>query len=286
MLVGVGDGVGSPYVGVLPFGAVARLAVAVALALRDIDLGARRLACSAWSGRSASCSSSILGISPGALSLFGLGVQKFPESFSRRRHELLAVGTLNWSGSSFFATLERARDDAPVFDPKEYLGWFATVRDLWNGNLLFALLVFEAAAFGFFAFDLLGRHIVALERFVTRSEFWRPLASFGFVVIPVALAIPIVVMIRDSSPARHARKSPLSLGLIPVAARSAFLVVALFGAALSPSTIRRSPSSCRLKRATRLTGASRQSRSAHRSGRLAPYYADAAVSFRGPEEAY
>jgi len=285
----------APYVGVLPFGAVAPLAVIVGLALRDFDLDAP--------------GSRVFGMFAGALaillladfrnfpeellSVFGLAGLKFPESFREVGSAFLALGTLASVALLFLATLERSKADAPAFDPKEYLGWFRTLRDLWNGNLLFGLLVVEAAALGFLAFDLLGQRIPALERFVTRSELGRLGAAWGFVLVPVAVILPAVLMIpRDLFRLLdRARKSPRSFGLVPGRGSLGVVFAALFGLALSlfyyPALAEQLSPQESYEAFRRFARKGEPLGMIAASGTLAPFYAGrGVVSFRGPEEAY
>ena len=107
----------APFTGVLPFGAVAPLAVVVALALRDFDLGAPA---SRTFGMFAGALAILLlfdfrNFPEEMLGVFGLGALKFPESFRDVGAKLLAAGTFGSAIVLFFATEERARDDAPAF---------------------------------------------------------------------------------------------------------------------------------------------------------------------------
>ena len=146
----------APFLGVLPFGAVARWP-SRCLALRDFDLGAP----ASRDLRSVRRSVALLlladfqELSRELLSVFGLGVLKFPESFRGVGAGLLAAARSRAAALLFLATAERDDEDAPAFASDGILAWFRTLRDLWNGNLLFGLLVVEAAALGFLAFDCL-----------------------------------------------------------------------------------------------------------------------------------
>ncbi len=285
----------APYVGVLPFGAVAPLAVIVALVLRDFDLGAP--------------GSRVFGLFAGALavlflvdfrnfpeemlSLFGLGALKFPESFRATGSTFLALSTLASAALLLLATSERARDDARYLELDDYTAWFRSLRDLWNGNLLFALLVLEAAALGFAAFDFAGRHIQALDRFVTRSEILRPLASYGFLILPAAVLAPLAVMgVRDIFRfLDRLRSRPSSLGLVPGrGVIGSFLFVA-FGAILSlwyyPALADQLSPQESYDAFRRFARAGEPLGMMGSPGTLAPFYAGrGVVSFRGTEEAY
>ncbi|HEX6275424.1 MAG TPA: glycosyltransferase family 39 protein [Polyangiaceae bacterium] len=226
----------APYAGVLPFGAVAPLAILVALVLRDIDLGAP--ASRAFGLMAAALALLLLvdfrNFPEELLSVFGLGALKFPESFRDVGSGVFALGTVGAAGLFVLATQEGERS-APLFSNESVFAWFRTLRDLWNGNLLFGLLVVEAAALGFMLFELLGRHVAALERFVTRSELFRPLALYGFLVVPALVFLPLLLMAaRDAFRfVDRARENPRVAGLIPRRGSLAAAAVALFGAWLS-----------------------------------------------------
>jgi 4-amino-4-deoxy-L-arabinose transferase-like glycosyltransferase len=285
----------APFAGVLPFGAVAALAIAVALALRDFDLGAP--------------SSRTFGMFAGALALllladfrnfpeellsvFGLGPLKFPESFRGVGSGMLAASTLAAVGVLFLATQEPDDEAAPVFAVDGVSAWFKTLRDLWNGNLLFALLVVEAAALGFLAFDVLGQHVAALERFVTRSEFFRPLALYGFLIVPGVVMLPVLaIAARDLFRLLdRARRDPRARGLIPRRGSVGAAGVAVLGALLSLVYY---PALAEQLSPQESTEAFRRfARSGEQLGMLgsgtplaSTYAGRDVVSFRGPEEAY
>jgi hypothetical protein len=286
----------APFAGVLPFGAVAPLAVIVALVLRDFDLGAP-------GSRVFSMFAAALAVlfvvdfrnfPEEQLTLFGLGSLKFPESFQQRVGSVfLAAWTLDSAALLVLATAERARDDRPAFEMKSYETWFRTLRDLWNGNLLFALLVIEAAAVGFAAFDFLGRHVEALERFVTRSEILRPFASWGFLILPALVLSPVLVMgIRDVFRlVDRARNDPRSLRLVPGRGVIGSFFFAVFGAILSlwyyPALADQLSPQESYEAFRRFARPGEPLGMVGSTGTLAPAYAGrGVVSFRGAEEAY
>jgi 4-amino-4-deoxy-L-arabinose transferase-like glycosyltransferase len=285
----------APFGGVMPFGAVAPLAVVVALVLRDFDLGARA---SRTFGMFVAAIAILLLVDfrnfpEELLGVFGLGPLKFPESFRDVGSKFLALGVLGSVFWLFFLTQEQSEKGARVFDREDYLGWFRTLRDLWNGNLLFGLLVAEAAMLGFLAFDLLGRHVSALERFVTQGEIARLVATWGFLILPVGVLVPVVVMaIRDLFRlVDQARESPKSLGLVPRRGSLAVVAMAFFGAMLSlvyyPSLADQLSPQESYEAFRRFARPGEPLGMVGPSGSLASHYAGrGVVSFRGPEEAY
>jgi hypothetical protein len=186
----------APFSGPLPFAPVAAVAVVVALALRDLDRGAPP--------------SPAIGLIAGllflvfafdfvnqperALAAFGVEGVRFPENEKERAAALFVVAALVSAGPFALAVLEPVRRDAPVFARDDYLGWLRTVRDIWGGNLLFGACVAEASLLGFVAFDLLGERVPAFRRFAAGGEMARGLSRIGWLVIPLALVAPLVVM--------------------------------------------------------------------------------------------
>ena len=285
----------APFAGVLPFGAVAALAVTVALALRDFDLG---VPASRAFGMFAGALALLLladfrNFPEELLSVFGLGALKFPESFRGVGSSVLGATTLAAAGVLFLATQEPDDEDAPAFAADGILAWFKTLRDLWNGNLLFALLVVEAAALGFLAFDVLGQRVAALERFVTRSEFFRPLALYGFLIVPGVVMLPVLAMAaRDAFRLLdHARRHPRSRGLIPRRGSVGAVGVAALGAVLSlvyyPALADQLSPQESYEAFRRFARPGEQLGMVASGTTLASTYAGRGVtSFRGPEEAY
>jgi 4-amino-4-deoxy-L-arabinose transferase-like glycosyltransferase len=191
----------APVAGLLPFGGVAALAVAVALFFRDLDRGAPP--------------SPTLGIVVGALvllfaidivndsakSLVAFGVEglRFPETFKRTTNVAFVGAALVTGVVLGLAVLERDHGDAPAFAVREYTGWLRTLRDLWSGNLLFGACVAEASLLGFVAFDLLGERVPAFRRFAASGEMTRGLSRLGWLVIPLLVVLPLSVMVaRDA----------------------------------------------------------------------------------------
>jgi 4-amino-4-deoxy-L-arabinose transferase-like glycosyltransferase len=285
----------APFAGVLPFGAVAPLAVVLALVLRDIDLGAPA---SRTFGLTAAALALLLLVDfrnfpEELLSVFGLGPLKFPESFRDVGSTTFAAGTVGAAGLFVLATQEREELGTPSFWSETVLAWLKTLRDLWNGNLLFGLLVVEAAALGFLVFELVGRHVAALERFVTQSELFRPLALYGFLVVPVLVALPLLLAAaRDAFRlVDRVRASARSGGLVPRRGSLGAAAIALFGAWLSlgyyPALADQLSPQESYEAFRRFARPGEPLGMVGTSSSLASYYAGRDVrSFRGAEEAY
>jgi hypothetical protein len=186
----------APVAGVLPFGGVAALAVAVAIMFRDLDRGA--------------APSPTLGIVVGALVLlfaidivndsgkalvaFGLEGLRFPETFKDTTNAVFVGSALATGVVLGLAVLEREHRDGPAFAVRDYGAWLRTLRDLWSGNLLFGACVAEASLLGFMAFDLLGERIPVFRRFAAGGELTRILSRVGWLVIPLLVVLPLAVI--------------------------------------------------------------------------------------------
>ncbi|HEV8551364.1 MAG TPA: glycosyltransferase family 39 protein [Polyangiaceae bacterium] len=211
----------APAAGVLPFSPVASLAVLVALSLRDIDRTAAPSRAAGMTGVAllVLLLADFVNLPDKTLVAFGVEGARFPESFQGRGWLFFAAAS---TALGFFAALLEAGDeDTVAFDRRAYLGWVSTLRDLWNGNLLFGVCVVEAALLGFFAFDLLGERIPALARFAFTGE-GRESLRFAWLALPLVLSLPwLTLALRDAvrwvtrPRARDARLLP-SRGLIAV----------------------------------------------------------------------
>jgi 4-amino-4-deoxy-L-arabinose transferase-like glycosyltransferase len=226
----------APIAGVLPFGAVAALAVIPALGLVDLDRGAP--------------GSRVFGMVVGALALvllfdfdafpekamsaFVVPDPRLPETFRGTSTLLLAAGTLAFAAITFVAVLEEPDPALPVFERREFASWFVTLRELWGGNLLFSLLAVEAALVGFVVIDVLGEHVPALRQYVTFGGLARSVARAGWLVLPVlVVAPPLVMTARDALRAYVRLRTRSRFAWLPGRGTLAVLAPALFGTALS-----------------------------------------------------
>ncbi|HEY3500027.1 MAG TPA: hypothetical protein VGK73_35300, partial [Polyangiaceae bacterium] len=182
--------------GVLAFAPVAALAVVAALALRDMDRGAPG---SRAAGMIVASLLVILYLDfrnapERTLAAFCIDSARFPESFRAAGAPWLLVATLLPALLVALALLERDEPGARVFAKQDYLAWPATLRDLWNGNLLFGACVVEAALLGFFAFDLLGERVPSLRRFSAESELARLLSRLAWLALPILFVAPFLAL--------------------------------------------------------------------------------------------
>jgi 4-amino-4-deoxy-L-arabinose transferase-like glycosyltransferase len=193
-------GVVAPSAGVLPFGAVAALAVIAALALQDLNRGApaSRVAAGLVAAFALLLWLDFRNLPEKLLAPFAVEGARFPESFRAIGQHWLMIGTLLVTLTVFLALLETEDDAAPrpkPFAPDDYVTWLRTVRDLWNGNLLFACCVIEAALLGFFAFAELGERFPHFQRFAASGEMSRMFARVGWTLIPLVLAAPLALLL-------------------------------------------------------------------------------------------
>src|SRR5450631_2667953 len=157
----LGYGVAEPVVGSMPFAAVAALAIAVALFARDFERGAQ----TSRAVPMVVCALAILllvdfkNFPEKGLSAFCVVDAHFPASFKPTAERLLEAGTLIFCAAFFFLLQERSSHADDRFEPDEYRAWPRVLRELWTGNLQFALLVLEAALLGLCALGFLGERL-------------------------------------------------------------------------------------------------------------------------------
>jgi 4-amino-4-deoxy-L-arabinose transferase-like glycosyltransferase len=190
----------APSAGALPFGAVAALAVIAALSLHDLDRGApaSRVAAGLVATFALLFFLDFRNLPEKLLTPFAVEGARFPESFQAAGQHWLLSGTLLATLTVVLAFLEK-EDDATArpkpFAPDDYLTWLRTIRDLWNGNLLFGCCVIEAALLGFFAFAELGERFPNFQRFAASGEMSRMFARVAWTLIPLVLAAPLALLL-------------------------------------------------------------------------------------------
>jgi 4-amino-4-deoxy-L-arabinose transferase-like glycosyltransferase len=227
----------APDAGLLPFGPVAALAVIVALALAELDRGApaSRAAGMAGAALLVLLLADFLNEPEHAFVPFGIEGAHFPESFKTAGHPLYLIGTLFAALTFFAALLESDAADGAPFARRDYVAWLETVRDLWNGNLLFGACVAEAALLGFVGFDLLGERIPALSRFAAANETTRALGRVAWLALPVLFVLPLLTLVlRDAVRALELARQRFRFGgWLPSRGALAALGPVAFGSALS-----------------------------------------------------
>ena len=194
-------GISAPVLGTMPFGAVAPLAIAVALFVRDVERGAQL-------GRALPllvCAFAILllvdfnNFPDKGLSAFCVSDVHFPDSFRVAAERWLGAGTLIFCGAFFFLLQERSSHRDTRFQLSEYLVWPRVLRELWDGNLLFALVVFEAALVGLCVLGLLSERVLALHNLEMLGATQRSWALRAAFALPTLVASPLLLMaVRDA----------------------------------------------------------------------------------------
>jgi len=238
-------GIAGPVLGPMPFGAVAPLAIAVALFVRDFERG---LSVSRAMPMVV-CAFAILllvdfrNFPEKGLSAFCVSDAHFPDSFRVAAERWLTAGTLIFCGAFFYLLQERSNHRDARFQLAEYRVWPRVLRELWAGNLLFALVVFEAALVGLCVLGWLSQRVRTLDHLEMLGTVQRYWASRAAVGLPVLLASPLLLLaVRDAfrtlfDPELGSLLGPgalgrgLSTGLSR--AQAALLVCVAFGLCLS-----------------------------------------------------
>ena len=193
--------IAAPVLGQMPFGAVSALAIAVALFMRDFERGvpaSRALPMLV-------CAFAILllgdfkNFPEKGLSAFVVNETHFPDSFKPTADHLLSAGTLLTCAFFFYLLQERSSHEDARFEAAEYRIWPRTVRELWAGNLQFALLVFEVACVGVCVLGYLGEHVPAFKALAALGTSPRASALKGALLLPTLLVLPpLLMLVRDA----------------------------------------------------------------------------------------
>lgn len=183
--------------------AVACFAVLVAGALGEIEAG--RLG------------SPLLGLAVAAVvAVIGLDLRAFPDktlvgfaladvTLPDTLHE--ASGSLWLAGAAVLAACAalvlyepqptatgEAVAAARRFDLAEYRRLLETLQKLWNGNLVFALLVLEAALVGFLLLSAISERLVALPQLESFGSVSRRLVATAAICVPLSPLVPLCAL--------------------------------------------------------------------------------------------
>jgi 4-amino-4-deoxy-L-arabinose transferase-like glycosyltransferase len=188
------------HAGHIPFAGVALLAAIAAVAIRDLERGApasRTLALGVvtflflfyqdfkmWPDK--------------AFSAFGVESASFPDSFKQDANRLILAGVILCAVMFFASWLERDTPDRKPFVLAEYLGISKSMRAASNGNLMFVMIVVEAALVVFAILFFVGLKM-QWKTVVTMSATVRTFALNGWWAVPVGLvaAIALALLFRD-----------------------------------------------------------------------------------------
>ena len=187
--------------------AVACFAVLVAASLAEIEAG--RLG------------SPLLGLAVAALALvigldlrafpdktlvgFGLADVALPGTLHEASSSLWLVGAAILAASAALVLYERQPPEPvePAATPRaldfaEYRRLLETLQKLWNGNLVFALLVLEAALVGFLLLSAVSERLVALPQLDSFGSVSRRLVATAAICVPLSPLLPLgALLLRD-----------------------------------------------------------------------------------------
>ncbi len=217
-------------VGPLPFGGVFALAAIAGVAFSEFEKdapGSRALAMGV-AALAILFFEDFREIPEKGLSAFVVEGARFPDSFKELGTKILKLGTLSFVAVFFVAFMDKDGEGKPRFVKDEYLGYWRTLRSLWNGNLWFSMLVSEAALIGYALLSFLSHNKFHWKQFEGMSPVARTVAQTGWLVVPIVLLLlpPLAMIGRDVARA--------VLDFLPVRrAMVALLSVVAFGAVLS-----------------------------------------------------
>jgi 4-amino-4-deoxy-L-arabinose transferase-like glycosyltransferase len=194
----------SPALGAQVLPGLCGFAILVACALREVEDG--------------SLGSPVLGLCVAALALIlGFDLRTFPEKALAGfgiaglmlPESLQALSAKLWTWSALGLALgvviclyerEPARARAASFERAEYEAVLASLQRVWDGNLVFGLLVLEAALVGFLLLSAVSERLIRLPQLDAFGDFSRKLAAYSAVAVPLAALVPLgAMLLRDLS---------------------------------------------------------------------------------------
>jgi Dolichyl-phosphate-mannose-protein mannosyltransferase len=137
--------------------------------------------------------------------LVGLGLAgvSLPESLRSASASLWLGAALVVAVTSVACLYEseaRAASDepAPAFHRTEYARVLSTLQTLWDGNLVFALLVLEAALVGFLLLSAVSERLVPLPQLDGFGSLTRRLVAVAAICVPLVPLLPLgALFLRD-----------------------------------------------------------------------------------------
>jgi hypothetical protein len=109
------------------------------------------------------------------------------------------------------------RGDGPRFQRSEYGGVLQTFQRVWDGNLLFALLLLETMLVGFLLLSAISERLMAIPQLDGFGSFWRRLVALGAMVVPLLPLLPLgAMLLRDLLRGVRARLRLLLLAFVGV----------------------------------------------------------------------
>lgn len=224
--------------GALP--AASCYAVLVACALRSLETGALR---SPLLGFATAATALIVGFDLSAnpdkmLTAFGVTGVSMPEGLlpAASNGWRIGGGALALASVVLFYERDQPRDAAlSRFQISEYRGVLETLQRVWRGNLVFALLVLEAALLGFLLLTAVNERLVPLPQLEGFGSVWRTAVAISAICVPLApLVVLGAMLVRDVARLTFAERAPGALGLLPITrAQGVLLAFAALGATAS-----------------------------------------------------
>lgn len=217
----------APVTGELPYCAVFALAAMVGLLLRDADRG--------FDG-SLAAGASVVALAvifytdyknfpDKGLSAFVASGAKFPESFTEAATRYIKYGGLLSAG--LFTLLFMENERQPKFERSPYTKYIDTLRNGFQGNLRFSLLLIQTAAVCFAALSVGSANLRPWNRIESMPSQTRSVLELLWLVVPALVLSPLLaLLVRDGLRWFFARTRLPRLS-------TAGLVLAVFGLVLS-----------------------------------------------------
>jgi hypothetical protein len=210
-------------------------AVLIAVALDEVEAG--RLG-SPLLGMTVAALSIVIGFDlrtfpDKTLLAFGVVGARLPESLHATSSSLWLMASLALAAASVVCLYERDPEPAlqppqPRFVRREYAAVLSSLQKLWDGNLLFALLVLEAALVGFLLLSAVSERLVSLPQLDGFGSFTRQLVAMAAVAVPLSPLLPLgAMLVRDLARASFGAHRSRWSELLP--SRAAGLLLAFAG---------------------------------------------------------
>jgi 4-amino-4-deoxy-L-arabinose transferase-like glycosyltransferase len=198
----------APWLGAQPLTGVIGFSVLAAGALRELERGASHLQTLALlvAGLAIVIGFDLRVYPDKAMAGFGLAEATMPEALQPVASKLWTASALALAVAVLFclyeASAERGREGVTSrqFERAEYVRVLRTLQQVWDGNLVFALVVLEAALVGFLLLSAISERLVPLPQLDSFGSFWRTTIAYGAVAVPLLPLVPLGAMVlRDLS---------------------------------------------------------------------------------------
>ena len=128
---------------------------------------------------------------------FGLEGAALPEAVTTWS---VRLWTASGVGLAFAALLclyedQEQLDSSRRFELAEYDRVLKSLQEVWDGNLVFALLLIEAALIGFLLLSAISERLVVLPQLDGFGSFWRTAVAVAAVVVPLLVLLPLLTML-------------------------------------------------------------------------------------------